>query len=270
MKILYCDSLMIILIFSLASIVLIFGFLQYSLATLDNSVKSSNNVTNDSNYTLPNIQSSGQIASYYFMYPTQKTFFGQSLNSIKEADRLMQSGQWKPEQSRAIAEGLKSSVREQDKPKMTSIKDYFIPGPDGNKILLRVYDPGVKVKPSPLLIFVHGVIGNGDVYDDSIRRVANSSGLLVAAMNYRLAPEHPFPAGLSDVVSAIKWLSINGKNLGIDTYRLALGGDSAGANLALAAALVLRDSHSVKEHNLLQLFIFCTDHTLPTFLTGNL
>lgn len=55
MKILYCDSLMIIWIFSLASIVLTFGFLQYSLATLDNSVKSSNNVTNDSNYTLPNI-----------------------------------------------------------------------------------------------------------------------------------------------------------------------------------------------------------------------
>jgi hypothetical protein len=86
---------------------------------------SSNNVTNDSSYTLPNNQSSGQIASNYFMYPTQKTFFGQSLNSIKEGDRLMQSSQWKPEQSRAIAEGLESSVREEDKPKMNFNQGLF-------------------------------------------------------------------------------------------------------------------------------------------------
>jgi acetyl esterase len=261
MKVLYREGLLFIWIFSLASIVLTFGFLQYSLAqtetnaTFDNSVKSSNNVTNVSNYTMTNNQSSGQIASNYFMYPTQKNFFSQSTNSIKEADRLMLSGQWTPEQSRAIAEGLKYLVREQDKPKMISVKDYYVPSSEGNKILLRVYDPGVKAKPSPLLIFVHGggsTVGNVDIFDDSIRRVANSSGLLVAAMDYRLAPEHPFPAGLIDVVSAVRWLSINGKGLGIDTSRMALGGDSAGANLALATALMLRDSHLVRDHNLVQ------------------
>jgi len=119
---------------------------------------------------------------------------------------------------------------------MKSITDYYVPTSDGkDKILLRLYDPDVKQKPSPVLIFVHvggWTVGNVDIYDDSIRRLANSSGLMVAAMDYRLAPEHPFPTGLNDVISTVKWIANNGTRLGIDTNKMALGGDSAGANLA--------------------------------------
>ena len=101
---------------------------------------------------------------------------------------------------------------------------------------MRVYDPGVKSKPSPALIFVYGgggSVGSIDYYYNSIRRIANSSGLLVAAMDYRLAPENPFPAGLHDVIATMKWIKENGESIGIDPNRIALGGDSAGANLAL-------------------------------------
>ena len=143
--------------------------------------------------------------------------------------------------SRAIASGLASLVMEEDKPKMASINDWNVTGNNGNEILVRLYDPGVSQRPSPVLIFVHGggwTVGNVDIFDDSIRRLANTSGMVVAAMNYRLAPEHPFPAGLNDVVSTVRWIAENGDNLGID---------SAGANLAFAAALVLKDSTKLIE-----------------------
>jgi acetyl esterase len=133
----------------------------------------------------------------------------------------------------------------EDRLKMASINEWKFAGNNGNDVLVRLYDPGFTRKPSPVLIFVHGggwTVGNVDIFDDSIRRLANSSGMVVAAMNYRLAPEHPFPAGLNDVVSTVKWIAENGNKLGIDASKIALGGDSAGANLALAAASVLRDS----------------------------
>ena len=123
------------------------------------------------------------------------------------------------------------------------------------------------------MIYVHGggwIVGSVDIFDDSIRRLANSSGLMVVAMNYRLAPEHPFPAGLDDVVSTIRWIASNGQKIGIDTKKMALGGDSAGANLALSSALTLRDSNNNKEHNLFRVLLLCTAHTLLTFLIPHL
>jgi acetyl esterase/lipase len=171
----------------------------------------------------------------------------------------MLSGKWNIQQSRAIANEFSSLAKKENKPspQMKSITDYYVPTSDGKeRILLRIYDPGVKQKPSPLLIYVHGggwIVGSVDIFDDSIRRLANSSRLMVAAMNYRLAPEHPFPNGLDDVVSAIRWIASNGQKIGIDTKKMALGGDSAGANLALSAALALRDSNNNnEEHDLLR------------------
>jgi acetyl esterase len=96
---------------------------------------------------------------------------------------------------------------------------------------------------SPLLIFVHGGGEvSGDIrgtYDIVGKYLAISSGFKVASINYRLAPEYPFPAGLDDVVSAIHWIVNNCKILRIDCHRIALGGVSAGARLALSAALEL-------------------------------
>lgn len=74
--------------------------------------------------------------------------------------------------------------------------------------MVRLYDPGVNQKASPVLIFVHGrgwTVGDVDIFNNSIRRPANTSGMVVAAMNYRLADKRPFPAGLNAVVSTIRW-----------------------------------------------------------------
>lgn len=113
---------------------------------------------------------------------------------------------------------------------MASVKDYSVPGLDGNDIRLRVYDPGVDNKPAPAIVYIFGggwTIWNVDAFNDSIRGLANSSGMMVAAMDYRLAPEHPFPAGLNDVVATVRWIGEHGEKLGIDSSKIALGGQSA-------------------------------------------
>jgi acetyl esterase len=100
----------------------------------------------------------------------------------------------------------------------------------------------VTSKPSPALVFVHGggwTVGTVDDFDSSIRRLANSSGLLITAMDYRLAQENPFPAVLNDVLATVKWIKENGQNIGIDPNSIDLGDDSAGAKLALASTIAL-------------------------------
>jgi acetyl esterase len=218
-----------------------------SVAIIDNQTKTKTTVSPSS--------SEKQSATSYFIFPSQKAFFGRTVNATKQVDADMLSGKWTIQQSRAIATEFSSLAKKLNKPspQMKSITDYYVPTSDGkDKILLRLYDPGVKQKPSPVLIFVHGggwTVGSVDIYDDSIRRLANSSGLMVAAMNYRSAPEHPFPTGLNDVISTVKWIANNGTRLGIDTNKMALGGDSAGANLALSTALAFRDSNYNSNNN---------------------
>jgi acetyl esterase len=217
-----------------------------------------------------------QLVKSYFIFPSLKAFFGPAavVNATKQADAAMLSGKWTIQQSRAIANEFSSLTKKENKPspQMKSTRDYYVPISDGKeRILLRLYDPGVKQKPSPLLIYVHGggwIVGNIDIFDDSIRRLANSSGLMVAAMNYRLAPEHPFPAGLDDVVSTIRWIASNGQKIGIDTKKMALGGDSAGANLALSSALTLRDSNNNKEHNLFRVLYLMYGPYSPNLLNS--
>ncbi|HEY6757562.1 MAG TPA: alpha/beta fold hydrolase [Nitrososphaera sp.] len=181
-------------------------------------------------------------SSSYFIFPSQKQFFFPSVNATRQTDLAIFNGTWTVENSRAIAQSL--AKLDPHPPKMAFEVDHYLPSNEtGSKIHMRVYDPGVKSKPSPALIFVHGggwSVGSIDDYYNSIRRLANSSGLLVAAMDYRLAPENPFPAGLHDVIATVKWIKENGESIGIDPNRIALGGDSAGANLALATAIALR------------------------------
>jgi acetyl esterase len=222
-----------------------------------------------------------QRANSYFIFPSQQVLFGQAIiNATKKSDAAMLSGKWTIQQSRAAANALFTILKKEGQPKMKSITDYQIPTSDGKgKMLLRVFDPGVKQKPSPVLIFVHGggwSVGNVDTYNDSIKRLANSSGLIVAAMDYRLAPEHPFPTGLNDVVSTIRWIANNGQKIGIDNTNMGLGGDSAGANLALSAALALRDSANnninnttnIREHNLLRVLYLLYGPYSPSLLNS--
>ena len=116
-------------------------------------------------------------------------------------------------------------------------------GPSG-PLACRLYDPGIP-GPAPLLLWLHGggwVMGGLDSHAGICRRLALAGACRVLALAYRLAPEHRFPAALEDTVAALRFLLEHGPALGLDPRRIAVGGDSAGANLALAALLALRDA----------------------------
>ena len=127
---------------------------------------------------------------------------------------------------------------------VASVVDQHIAGP-GGALTLRVYrGQGTDATaPLPCLLFLHGggwVIGNLESHDRLCRRLANGAGVCVVAVDYRLAPEHPFPAALDDAVHALNWVAAHAQALHIDPYRIAVGGDSAGGNLAAALALLSR------------------------------
>ena len=104
----------------------------------------------------------------------------------------------------------------------------------------RLYVPTGAAAAGPLLVFFHGggwVYGDLDSHDPPCRFLAERSGVRVLAVDYRLAPEHPFPAAYDDAVAAYRWVLANAESLGDDVDRLGLGGDSAGGNLAAATAI---------------------------------
>lgn len=109
----------------------------------------------------------------------------------------------------------------------------------------RLYRPiGAGGADLPLLMFLHGggwVLGDLDTHDACCRQLCVAAGCAILAVGYRLAPEHPFPAALDDVVAAWRWARAEATKLGCDPRRVAIGGESAGANLAAALTLVLRD-----------------------------
>ena len=128
---------------------------------------------------------------------------------------------------------------------VASVVDAQIDGP-GGALPLRIYrgqgtDANAKL---PCLLFLHGggwVIGSLDSHDRLCRRLANGAGICVVAVDYRLAPEHPFPAALDDAAAALSWIATQAQALRIDEKRIAVGGDSAGGNLAAVLALMARE-----------------------------
>jgi acetyl esterase len=128
---------------------------------------------------------------------------------------------------------------------VASVRDIEVPGPAGD-LRLRVYrgvgtEPG---EPLPGLVFLHGggwVIGNLESHDRLCRRIANAARICVVAVDYRLAPEHRFPAALDDSLAAWKWVTDNADALSIVAGRIGIAGDSAGGNLAAVLALMGRD-----------------------------
>jgi len=107
----------------------------------------------------------------------------------------------------------------------------------------RVYRP-VAEGPVPTVLFLHGggfVIGDIETHDDHGRRICHDVGAVVASIDYRLAPEHPFPAGHDDCVAALRWVHAHIDDLGGDPTRVAVAGDSAGGNLSAAVAVAARD-----------------------------
>jgi acetyl esterase len=110
---------------------------------------------------------------------------------------------------------------------------------EGRTLKARVYRPEGAGQAVPLMVYFHGggwVVGDLDTHDLLIARLAKDAGCAVASVDYRLAPEHPFPAPCDDTLDALLWLAEHRSRLGLATGRLAVGGDSAGAHLAMIAA----------------------------------
>jgi acetyl esterase len=117
-------------------------------------------------------------------------------------------------------------------------------GPAG-PIPMRLYLPDSGTAPYPATIYLHGggwTLGDLDSHDKVCRRLAHTAQCAVVAVDYRLAPEHPAPAGPEDVVAAVRWVAAQAKTLGLDASRLAIAGDSAGGSLAAVACQQLRGS----------------------------
>ena len=139
-------------------------------------------------------------------------------------------------------------VSNPEPPELESAKPLSIPAPHG-AIAARIYTPKTLRKTNGLatcLIFYHGggwVIGDLDSHDVVCRKLAHEGELIVISVDYRLAPEHKFPAAVDDAITAAKWIAANAKQLGIDAARLMVGGDSAGGNLAAVVALAARDGN---------------------------
>lgn len=131
---------------------------------------------------------------------------------------------------------------------MARVEQLAVPGP-ASTLPARLYMPkGLPDAPVPLLVYFHGggwVIGDLDTHDGVCRLLAASADVAVLAVDYRLAPEHPFPAALEDAFAAFLWAAANAVVLGADPARIAIGGDSAGGNLATAVSILARDAGGV-------------------------
>jgi acetyl esterase len=122
------------------------------------------------------------------------------------------------------------------------VTDLTIPGPDGD-LPARLYRPD-PAPGKPVLVYFFGggwTLGSIETSDGVCRTLANATGALVLAPGYRLAPEHRFPAAVHDCFAAVAWVAAHGEGIGADPARVAVGGDSAGGNLAAAVTLLARE-----------------------------
>ncbi|MDY7545293.1 alpha/beta hydrolase [Glaciimonas sp. CA11.2] len=144
-----------------------------------------------------------------------------------------------------VAYAASKDVMQAPSVEVASVRDIYIPGLGGS-LCLRLYRPmGTLLDEQlPCLVFLHGggwVIGNLESHDRLCRRLANAARVCVVAVDYRLAPEHRFPAALDDAATALRWVVDNAVEMSIVPDRIAVGGDSAGGNLAAVLALMARD-----------------------------
>ncbi len=132
---------------------------------------------------------------------------------------------------------------------LESVTEISFPGP-ASTVPVRIYRPHNDLAGAqPCLMFYHGggwAVGDLDTHDHICRHLAHGAGATVVSVDYRLAPEHKFPAALEDCIAAVHWVVDAADDLGIDPSSIALGGDSAGGNLAAAVSICLRDSAGPK------------------------
>jgi acetyl esterase len=157
-----------------------------------------------------------------------------------------------PQESRRLYRERRHVVQP-DPPEVAQVQALSAPGPHG-AIALRLYRPlpshGVSVGAGaaaalPVLIYFHGggwVIGDLDTHDTLCRELANGAGIAVISVDYRMGPEHRFPTAVDDCIAATRWVQAQAATLGLNPQRIAVGGDSAGGNLAAVVALHARDA----------------------------
>jgi acetyl esterase/lipase len=150
------------------------------------------------------------------------------------------------EQRRSALTNLADMVDPPGTVEIGGVRDHLMAVSDGH-ISLRIYSPlGAPARMLPGILFFHGggwVAGSLETHDGLCRRLCNETGCRVIAVDYRLAPDHPFPYGLADAVSSLKYVTANPKLFGIDPARLGVAGDSAGGTLAAVLCRIARDSN---------------------------
>ncbi|EGU84113.1 hypothetical protein FOQG_15437 [Fusarium oxysporum f. sp. raphani 54005] len=156
-------------------------------------------------------------------------------------------------------------------------RDFFADTSDGQKILLRWYSSDHK-SPSPAVIYAHGggmILGSVKAYDKVVAAYVARTGVPFLAVDYRLAPEHPHPIPVNDVYAAFQWLVAHSNELGVDSSRIGIMGDSAGGGLAVATALLARQDNGPRLAKLILLSPMLDDRTvsadkhLAPFLSWN-
>ena len=196
--------------------------------------------------------------------PVQRLLFGRPAEIegqvlASDIQALLRLAQWVGDDSITGSESTPAKAREMaregsvavsGRPRpMDRVTEMELPGPAGH-IPARFYvPPGSAPKSRPLLVYFHGggwVIGDLDTHDGLCRFLATQADVAVLSVDYRLAPEHPFPAAVEDSFAAFVWAAAHAAELGIDPARIAVGGDSAGGNLAAAVSLLARDEDSVR------------------------
>jgi acetyl esterase len=147
-----------------------------------------------------------------------------------------------PGQARAAYE-RGANVLELPKAHLARVEDFAIPGREGQALPARLYAPSHAALP--MLLYFHGggyTVGSIATHDVVCRELSRLSGCAVVSVDYRLAPEHPFPAAVHDAWDATQWLARHAVEVGLDGHRLAVGGDSAGGTLAAVCAIMARDA----------------------------
>ena len=152
-----------------------------------------------------------------------------------------------PDEARAAYEAG-AGVLEIPAAKLARVEDFTIPARDNHLLPARLYSGEVRAPGSqrpPVLLYLHGggfTVGSLATHDVLCRQLSHLAGCAVVSLDYRLAPLHKFPTAAHDAWDALQWLAVHGESLGLDTRRLAVGGDSAGGTLAAICAVHARDA----------------------------
>jgi acetyl esterase len=171
---------------------------------------------------------------------------------IQQVLRMMAEAGLRPIEELTPAEAREqmeatARARKADPLPVARLEERMIPGAAG-EIRLRLYSPEAS-QPVPAIVYYHGgghVIGSLDTHDFVARNLCGGTGALVASVDYRMGPEHKFPAAVEDSFAALRWVHANAESLGADSARIGVHGDSAGGNLAAVVALLARDAGGPK------------------------